>query len=82
MWSHEVVALPGVRVIVVSETLALAFTAGPDLHGYGLKLPRYVLVGGDAVRVIKVDGGAATLDEVRAVYPEIEAALAGAPPRP
>jgi hypothetical protein len=80
VWSHEVVALPGGRVIVVTEALALAFTAGPDLHGYGLKLPRYVVVCGGVVRVLKVDGGVATLDEVRAVYPEIEGALSGVSP--
>jgi hypothetical protein len=56
-WSQEFIELPGYRVRVVSETLALAFSAGPGVRGYGLKIPRYVVVeeGGKTV-VRSMDG--------------------------
>ncbi len=65
-WSHEVLELPGKRVIVVSETLALAFRAGPQVQGYGLKRPRYVVVvEGASVRAWGADGIPVALDKVK-----------------
>lgn len=71
-WSHEVIGTNPGRMIVIIETIALVMASGPDIHGCGLKLPRYVVAGGDKPRIYKVDGSETGLDEVRAVYPAID----------
>ena len=73
-WSHEVLELPGRRVIVVSETLALAFRAGPEVQGYGLKRPRYVVViEGVSVSAWGADGISVAPDKVREDCPDLPA---------